>query len=860
MRALHRLAVFIVLVGFAHHAAPAMAEKAWSATWTNRKLAPTPAGGPGPRGWIDLIHDPVAGKPALFGGSGNTYMNDVLQIDFASGRWLEIEPLVLNVTSPLGPPCQRDEQAVVYDDFNQLYWSFGGSGSGCAQRQSTIGAGSTITKIVDPSLPATEVDFYRDWDVAVPGPNAQYAYVSAYDPATKTLTLATPTTNVAPGGKYNLTSQPGGGTWSYDPARRHWNNFQALSLGYVGAKPAARLSPAFAYSTRDHAAVMFGSAARNDTWALDAETQSWVQLLPDGAAGSPPRRNEINNSMVYDSVNDVFVLFGGRCSNASGCNGVANGGKLADTWIYRVATNAWTRMLPATSPPARNQHTLSFDPVHGVVVLYGGYGVSALNDVWVYDVTDNTWTPVASSPAPGPRYLHAMVYDPVIAQHVVYGGNASSTTTAGTSVGSFALTVDAGNVPPHASFVANPASGPPSTVFAFDGSASSDSDGSIVAYAWSFGDGESGNGSSITHSYAAAGTYSVTLTVTDDKGAAGSATSNVTVVAANVAPIARMTVTPAGPDTFDFNATGSSDPDGTIVSYAWTFGDAVAGAGTDVIHTFAEPGSYIVTLTVTDDKGATGSASTNVDVIAPNVAPTARIGITSTAFDRFDFSGASSSDSDGSIVAYAWDFGDGSVESGPLATHRYATPGNYIVTLTVTDDRGGTGSASSGVGVIAINVAPTARIATTPTAPDTIGFDATGSSDPENAIASYSWNFGDGTTGSGVIVSHRYDAAGTYTVELTVVDAAGSSDVTRVEVSVPAVQILLTRTVRGTVTLGGAVASVTANGAPVAFTSLPDGAFEFTLSAPAPTVVTISISASVTGFEPVVTTFDVAVP
>jgi len=325
------------------------------------------------------------------------------------------------------------------------------------------------------------------------------------------------------GGRYSLTSQPGGGTWSYDPAHRHWDNFQAPSLGHTGAKPSGRLSPAFAYSTRDTAAVMFGGSGKNDTWALDAETKSWVQLLPDGAKGSPPRRSEINNSMVYDSVNNVFVLFGGRCADAAGCNGVNYNGMLGDTWIYRISSNTWTRMMPATSPPPRNQHTLSFDTGNGVVVLYGGYAASAFNDVWVYDVARNTWTAVVSSPAPGPRYLHAMIYDPVIGEHVVFGGNASATTTAGTSVWSFDLSV---NLAPLASFFARPTS---QFVIAFDGSASRDPDGSIVAYAWKFGDGGIASGALVNHSYAKPGTYAVSLTVTDNKGATGSASSNVVI-------------------------------------------------------------------------------------------------------------------------------------------------------------------------------------------------------------------------------------------------------------------------------------------------------------------------------------------
>src|SRR6185295_17298160 len=60
----------------------------WSATWTNPALAATAAGAPGGRGWVDLIYDAAEARPVLFAGSGSTYKNDILQINFANARWL----------------------------------------------------------------------------------------------------------------------------------------------------------------------------------------------------------------------------------------------------------------------------------------------------------------------------------------------------------------------------------------------------------------------------------------------------------------------------------------------------------------------------------------------------------------------------------------------------------------------------------------------------------------------------------------------------------------------------------------------------------------------------------------------------
>ena len=400
----------------------------WTGTWTNRLLT----SGPGPKGWVDLIYDPVAARPVLFGGSGGSYTNDIWQMDFGGVRWVQVEPLVLNVLSPYGPPCPRDEHAVEYDSLNRLYWSFGGSGYACGYLPGTMAAGSTSLQIVDPALPATQVDYYVDWVASVPGPNSQHAFVSGYNPATKTLTLATPVTNDAPGAPYALYSQGGGGTWSYNPGTRAWLGFDAPGFGYTGAKPVTRLSPAFAYSPADQAAVMFGGVIYNDTWALDAQTRSWVQMLPDGAPGSPPRRRQITNSMAYDSVHDRFVLFGGVCTEDPSCGTVPYGGLMNDTWIYNLGANTWTQVFPPTSPQARAQHTLSFDPVNGVVVLFGGVtSAGPLSDAWVYDVAANTWSPVSASTVPPPRNLHAAVYDPTLHEHIIYGGNTVGAVTLG---------------------------------------------------------------------------------------------------------------------------------------------------------------------------------------------------------------------------------------------------------------------------------------------------------------------------------------------------------------------------------------------------------------------------------------------
>jgi PKD repeat protein len=166
-----------------------------------------------------------------------------------------------------------------------------------------------------------------------------------------------------------------------------------------------------------------------------------------------------------------------------------------------------------------------------------------------------------------------------------------------------------GNNPPVASFM----SACTGLTCSFNGSASSDPDGTIAGYVWRFGDGTDGSGpATMSHTYVSGGTYSVTLTVTDNGGAKSSQSNNVTVNnPANTPPVASFVPNCTGL-TCSFDGSASSDPDGTIASYAWSFGDGTAGSGATVSHTFAAANTYLVTLIVTDNGGATGTQSKNV--------------------------------------------------------------------------------------------------------------------------------------------------------------------------------------------------------------------------------------------------------
>jgi PKD repeat protein len=152
---------------------------------------------------------------------------------------------------------------------------------------------------------------------------------------------------------------------------------------------------------------------------------------------------------------------------------------------------------------------------------------------------------------------------------------------------------------------------------------SSDPDGSIVASTISFGDGSAPvSGFSASHSYTTAGTYTITGTVTDNLGAMASKSAAIVISSSNQPPTAVIAVTPNSayaPATISVSAAGSSDPDGTVASSVITFGDGTSASGLTAAHTFSAAGVYTLTAKVTDNLGASSTATTSVTVKAPEV-------------------------------------------------------------------------------------------------------------------------------------------------------------------------------------------------------------------------------------------------
>ncbi len=216
-----------------------------------------------------------------------------------------------------------------------------------------------------------------------------------------------------------------------------------------------------------------------------------------------------------------------------------------------------------------------------------------------------------------PTYTYTLSFQATITATLTVSdndGNSSSTTFK-------VFLTDTPNTPPTAD--AGPAvTGQVGTPVQFNGSASSDPEGDALSYQWDFGDGMAGTGVMPTNSYGQCGLYNVTLTVQDNIGLSGTATTTANIASTGTtAPVAN-----AGGDTagnysgsagsnIAFDGSASADPDCDIVSYAWNFGDGNTGTGATILHSYTTAGSYVVTLTVTDNDGLTASASATVTVV-----------------------------------------------------------------------------------------------------------------------------------------------------------------------------------------------------------------------------------------------------
>ncbi len=373
----------------------------------------------------------------------------------------------------------------------------------------------------------------------------------------------------------------------------------------------------------------------------------------------------------------------------------------------------------------------------------------------------------------------------------VTGGDARDPPGAGAHTGP--SVTQSGNRPPNVAASATPTEGDAPLDVQFDVTAT-DPDGDALQYCWDFNtaNGIQCNSSQKApeHTYTTRGAYTASVFVTDSKGSSSSDSVTINVKGSNnEPPTVDATAQPTEGEvelTVQFRS-NAVDSDGTIASYKWDF-DNSDGLGQDSTeanptHTYKKAGSFVATVTVTDN----GTASTvdSVTVVvrsADNAPPSVLVSgdpVEGGAPLVVNFT-ATVADADGDAVTVRWDFdtsdGFGIDATGLVASHTYTDEGEFNAMAIATDSKGATATGTtkirvlggSGGGVI-IQAEPTSG-----KAPLAVSFKAD-TSELGTTATDYSWDFGDGATGTGKEIIHTYEKSGSYGVILVVADESGGT-------------------------------------------------------------------------------------
>ena len=206
-------------------------------------------------------------------------------------------------------------------------------------------------------------------------------------------------------------------TWAYDLNTNSWTSLNPT------ISPSPRAGHSMAYDSQADRIILFGGAIQGgfvgDTWAYDFSTNNWANLTRPGG----PVSRELH-AMVYDSLSDRTVLFGGYASDVQWTN---------QTWAYAFSSNTWANMTPAASPPPRVSHAMAYDVRSDRTILFGGaIGVlRADNETWSYDLGLNVWTKLHPTTSPPARDGHAMAYDQTADRILMFGGRVAGSSDPG---------------------------------------------------------------------------------------------------------------------------------------------------------------------------------------------------------------------------------------------------------------------------------------------------------------------------------------------------------------------------------------------------------------------------------------------
>ncbi len=342
-----------------------------SNVWTERE----PSSPPPSRSCCAMVYDREIRSFMLFGGDSNVWhdpalYNDTWSYDTSSDTWSRL--------SPLDPPPPRQSHVLVYADDIESLVMYGGR--------------------TYPNLPVGRVDILDSYasiwtwvePVGTPAPRA--CHTLAYDREVGKSVLF---------GGFGDTGVPMNDTWAYMSNRSAWTK------QYISGAPSPRGRHAMVYDTRNKVFILFGgtdgSRLFNDTWVYDLRSNRWTKKSPEI---SPSARS--NNTMTFDTMNGVVILFGGDDEN----------GFLNDTWTYHLLSDTWLRLVTGPSPPWGHAKGFAFDEESGVAVLF-------CRATYIFNLSANAWTRMETTLAPTTGWGPVMVYDSMAKRVMMHGGSPS---------------------------------------------------------------------------------------------------------------------------------------------------------------------------------------------------------------------------------------------------------------------------------------------------------------------------------------------------------------------------------------------------------------------------------------------------
>jgi PKD repeat protein len=335
----------------------------------------------------------------------------------------------------------------------------------------------------------------------------------------------------------------------------------------------------------------------------------------------------------------------------------------------------------------------------------------------------------------------------------------------------FIVPASADQTPPVAAFTSNMTTGnAPLTIQFIDASGNSP-----ASWTWTFGDGSSSTAQNPVHTYLVQGTYTVSLTVTNP-GGSNSITASNYITAIKAAPPAASFSANKTTGTVPFTVNFTDISTNTPSAWAWTFGDGGWAITQHPQHTYTTPGSYPVSLTVTNNGGSNTNTVQNYITVIKATPPVVSFAANSTSGAApllINFTDGSSN----TPTAWSWDFGDGGSSTQQNPQHTYTSAGTFGVTLTASNYGGSNSITRTNYILITGQTVPVASFtANRSKGPSPLAVNFSDAS--SNAPIAWLWTFGDGSSSTDQYPTHTYTSAGQYTVALTATNYGGNHTVT----------------------------------------------------------------------------------